>query len=298
MDTTSIRTFLKVSEKRSFSQAAQELGYAQPTVSTQIAKLEQELGQPLFERMGHRISLTEMGRRFLAYAQQMLLLEEQLEREFKGETTARGTLKLAMADSLCAAFFTEYLLAYRQQCPQVSVVTYTGTTETMFRKLDHNEVDMVYTLDNRISRSDLVVRQERKENIYFCASVSHPLAQRLAAEPGAKLTWEDIKAYPLYLTETGISYRYNLERLLGERGEELRPAIELGNVQTLMRLTSQSDGISFLPEFVLKDGVDSGALVILPVEDISIQVWRQLIYHKGKYLTPAMEAMLALLHSI
>lgn len=294
MDTTSIKTFLKVSEKRSFSQAAQELGYAQPTVSTQIAKLEQELGQPLFERMGHRISLTEMGQRFLSYAQQMLLLEEQLEQELKGETMARGTLKLAMADSLCAAFFTEYLLAYRQQCPQVSVVTYTGTTEAMFRKLDHNEVDMVYTLDNRISRSDLVVRQERKENIYFCASASHPLAQR----PGEKLTWEDIKAYPLYLTEAGISYRYNLERLLGERGEELRPAIELGNVQTLMRLTAQSDGVSFLPEFVLKDGVDSGALVILPVEDISIQVWRQLIYHKGKYLTPAMEAMLALLHSI
>ncbi len=297
MDFNTIRTFLKVVEFHSFSQAAAKLGYAQPTVSAQIAKLEQKLGGPLFERMGHRITLTEKGLRFLPYAQQMLLLEEQIDQEFQGVTTAQGSLKIAMADSLCSGLFSSYLLAYRRKFPQVSVVTQTGPTEVLFSKLGNNEVDMVYTLDNRISRSDLIVQQEQRENIYFCAAAQHPLSVRLRETGGAPLPWEEVRHYPLYLTERGVSYRHTLERLLGEQGHELRPDIELGNVQTLMQITAQSDGISFLPEFVLRKDVEEGRLVILPVEGLAIQVWRQLIYHKGKYITPAMQGMLDLLHS-
>lgn len=289
MDLQGMRTFLKVAELRSFSLAAQKLGYSQPTVSNQIAKLEQALGTPLFERMGHRITLTEKGRSFLPYAQQMLLLEEQIYQDFNGASTAQGTLKIAMADSLCSGLFSRYLLAYLQAFPQVDLVIQTGTTQMLFSKLINNEVDMVYTLDNRISRSDLIVREEEKENIYFCAAATHPLAGR------GGLTWADIQKYPLYLTEAGVSYRYNLEQLLGEMGQELRPDIELGNVQTLVQLVSHSDGISFLPEFVLRPALDAGSIVLLPVEGIEIWVWRQLIYHKGKYLTPAIHGMLELL---
>ncbi len=297
MDLNYIRTFLKVTELHSFSQAAARLGYAQPTVSTQIAKLEQELGAPLFERMGHRITLTEQGQRFLPYAQQMLLLEEQIDRDIKGAATSQRVLKIAMADSLCSVLFSDYLLAYRQRFPNTAVVTQTGTTDMLFSKLSNNEVDMVYTLDNRIFRSDLVVQQEQRENIYFCAAADHPLVAWIQEAPGRVLYWEEIQQYPLYLTEEGVSYRYNLERQLAELGYELRPDIELGNVQTLLQITAQSDGISFLPEFVLKEAVRRGTVSILPVEGLQIQVWRQLIYHKGKYITPAMEGMLELLHN-
>ncbi len=294
MDLTNIKTFLKVSELHSFSQAAAKLGYAQPTVSTQIAKLEQELGTLLFERMGHQISLTEKGRRFLPYAQQMLFLEEQIGQELNGESTAHGTLKIAMADSLCSGMFSKYLLEYKRRFPGISVVTQTGITEDLFAKLRNNETDMVYTLDNRISRSDFIVQQEQRENIHFCAAVDHPLAKKM--KENTILTWEDIQQYPLYLTEAGVSYRYNLERLLGERGLELVPDIELSNVQTLLQITAQGEGISFLPEFILQPAVESGKIALLFAEGIQIQVWRQLIYRKGKYLTPAMQGMLDLLH--
>lgn len=296
MDLNNIRTFLKVCELHSFSHAAAKLGYAQPTVSTQIAKLEQELGTPLFERMGHRITLTEKGKRFMPYAQQMLRLEEQIGQDIKGAATTQGVLKIAMADSLCSGLFSKYLLVYRRLFPNISVVTQTGTTDELFSKLNNNEVDVVYTLDNRIFRSDMVVQQEQRENIYFCAAADHPLARRLREEDTV-LTWEDIQKYPLYLTEEGVSYRFNLERQLAEMGYDLRPDIELGNVQTLLQITAQSDGISFLPEFVIQTEVEKGTITVLPVKCLQIQVWRQLIYHKGKYITPAMEGMLSILHN-
>lgn len=293
MELNHLKTFLKVVERHSFSQAAEQLGYAQPTVSAQIAKLEQELDGVLFERLGHRIALTERGQKLLPYAQQMLFLEEQITQDICGGVTAQGTLKIAIADSLCSTLFPEILLAYRQRFPRVSVVTQTGPTEVLFSKLSHNEVDMVYTLDSRISRSDLIVQQEQKEDIYFCAAADHPLAEQCRE---ATLCWENICQYPLYLTEAGVSYRHLLERVLGELGRELRPDIELGDVQTLLHLVSQSDGICFLPGFVVKDAVDRGKITLLPVEGLHIQVWRQLIYHKGKYITPAMQGMLELLH--
>lgn len=293
MELNHLKTFLKVVERHSFSQAAEQLGYAQPTVSAQIAKLEQELHGPLFERLGHRIALTERGQKLLPYVQQMLFLEEQIGQDLGGGMTAQGTLKIAIADSLCSTLFPDILLAYRQRFPQVSVITQTGPTEVLFSKLAHNEADLVYTLDSRISRSDLVVQQEQPEDICFCAAAGHPL---VSEDREQVLRWEDIRQYPLFLTEAGVSYRYLLERSLGELGHELRPDIELGDVQTLLRLVSRSDGISFLPEFVIKDAVDSGRVAILPVAGLHIRAWRQLIYHKGKYITPAMQGMLDLLH--
>lgn len=288
MDYRNIQTFLKVSELHSFSQAARELGYSQSAVSTQISKLEQELGASLFDRIGHQITLTEKGHAFLQYAQQVILLTEQMHQTVSGDNEICGTLRIAMADSLCSAGISDILLTYQEHYPKVLIEIRTGVTKDLFNWLSHNEVDMVYTLDNRITRPDLVVLQEEEESAYFYAASGHPLTKQKQA------SWEDLKLYPLYMTESGISYRNNLDLYLGRLGIELMPTIELGNTQVIRQLIERSNGIGFLPEFAVRDALACGRIGMVPLKPLAVSVWKQLIYHRGKFITPAMEEFISL----
>ena len=75
MTITQLETFLKIAETKNFTSAANELGYAQSTVTTQIKQLEDELGCLVFERLGKTIILTPEGERLLSYAEKLLQLE-------------------------------------------------------------------------------------------------------------------------------------------------------------------------------------------------------------------------------
>lgn len=289
MDFQHIETFLKVTELHSFSRAAMQLGYSQSAVSTQIAKLEQELGHMLFDRIGHRITLTEKGHTFLQYAQQVMLLTETMQQTFYERPVTGGSLRIAMADSLCSSLFGDVILRYQEQYPAVFVNLKTGLTDDMFLWLAHNEIDMVYTLDNRITRSELVVLSEEPEPVHFYVCANHPLLSE------DTLTWDKLRQFPVYMTEMGISYRKNLDLFLGNQGIELTPTLELGNVQLIRFLIDQSNGIGFLPEFVVKDALLNGTIQPLTIPGLHIEVWKQLIYHRGKSVTPAMEALISLL---
>lgn len=289
MDFRSIESFIKVSELRSFSKAAEHLGYTQSAISTQIIKLEQELGYALFDRIGHNITLSEQGQEFFKYATQVTLLTEELHQKFNPAAGVSGHLRIAMADSLLSAFTDQILLHYQQMHPAVKITVRTGTTDDIFHWLAHNEVDFIYTLDHRISRSDLTVLMESEVPVYFYSAASHPLA----ALPSVPI--DSLKDYPLYMTEQGVSYRKLLDISLGSIGQELIPNIELGNVSVIRKLTEQSRGISFLPEFVMEQSVKQKQTVTLNVDSLQISVWRQLVYHRGKSVTPAMRTFIELL---
>ena len=97
-----LQTFVHVAETGSFTVAGETLGYSQPTISFQIKKLEQELGVQLFERIGHTVSLTSDGQKALSYAQQICHLSQEMLQASGSDMEIRGTVRMAMADSLCS----------------------------------------------------------------------------------------------------------------------------------------------------------------------------------------------------
>ena len=286
MEFRNLITFVRAAELRSFSHAARQLGYSQSAVSMQISQLEAELNTPLFDRVGKTIALTPQGLRFYEYAQNMLRMAESAREEMKNAAAVSGQLRIAMAESICMSLFPPVLERFCARYPDVRVVLQTGTTEDMFRALAQNDVDMIYHLDNQIYRSDLVVPVSQPVPIIFVAPAGHPLAKR------ETVSLEECLGYPFILTEKGMSYRSQLDAQLAERGLELNPFIELGNTDVIARLVGQGMGLSFLPEFVVREPLERGVIARLNVDGIHVSLWRQLIYHKGKWMTPAMQAMI------
>lgn len=286
MDIKNLVTFINVAELNSFTKAAEVMGYSQSTVSFQIKQLEKELNSQLFDRINHTIMLTQRGREVLKYAQEIGRLTEELQDSMQEQKMIRGYVRLAMSDSLCEEFFDEYG-EFREKYPEISLKIVTAGTEEMFRLLDHNESDMILTLDNHIYNTDYVIVREEQVKTHFVVGKDSQLAK------AENITVKELLDYPFILTERGMSYRRLMDEKLAERSVEIQPIVEIGNTRMICSLLKRGLGISFLPDFVTEDDVQAGELVRLNVEDFEIEIWKQLLYHRGKWISPAMQTVLA-----
>lgn len=292
MDLRSLNTFVQVAEVNSFTRAAEILGYSQPTVSFQIKQLEKELNVQLFERIGHTIQLTDEGESVLAYAQQICRLTQELESGVNGCLDPKGEIRVAMADSLCNALIQTRFVEFQQMYPHISINVKTAGTDELFRLLDHNEVDIVCTLDSHVYSTNYVIASEESVGVHFVCSVDNPLADK------RKVKVEDLLQYPVFLTEKGMSYRRILDEKLAQKSMEVHPTLEIGSPHLICKLIEQNAGISFLPDFVTDEAVKSGRIVHLHVKDFEVEVWKQLLYHRDKWMSPQMQVTLDYLSEI
>ena len=224
MDFRMLRTFVCVAELTSFTKAADALGYAQSTVSFQIRQLEEELDTKLFERVRRTVTLTERGRAVLRYAQQIGQLEREMGDALRAEARPAGRVRLATADSLCPVLLGPRYSAFRRTYPDIALTLIAADTEEMFRLLNHNEADLVLTLDSHIYNTEYVIADERRVGVHFVAAAGHPLAKARG------LRLRDLTAEPFFLTEGGMSYRRLLDERLAEQSLEVHPVLEMGDV--------------------------------------------------------------------
>ena len=285
MDTKNLTTFIYVAELRSFTKAADRLGFSQSTVSFQIKQLENELDCQLFERINHTVQLTEKGREVLEYAHRVSQMTRELKDSVK-EETASGYIRLAMADSLCTSLLSRDFLHFRELYPNISLKIIAAGTEEMFRLMNHNEADAILTLDSHIYNTEYRILREEQVRTFFVAGADTRIAS------ASSLSIEELLLHPFILTEKGMSYRRLLEEKLAELSLEIQPVLEIGSTELICSLVEQGAGISFLPEYVIKDRVKAGTLVCLPVSGLEIHVWKQLLYHRNKWVSPQMETVL------
>lgn len=286
MDLKNLKTFICVAELGGFTRAAEQLGFSQSTISFQIKQLEAELGVQLFERIHHTVNLTEQGREVLRYAHRMDRLTKELVNDLREDKEMTGHIRLAMADSLCALLenvFRDFWGRY----PGISLKIISAGTEEMFRLLNHNEVDLVLTLDNRIYDRAYVILREEQVGTHFVAAPDHPLAGK------RHVTIQEMAAQPFLLTERGMSYRRLMDEKLAACSLEVSPLLETGNVELLCRLVEQGAGCSFLPDYATEAAVAAGRLARIAVDGFEIGIWKQLFCHRDKWVSPQMQAVIA-----
>lgn len=285
MDVKNLETFVMVNELKSFTLAAGRLGYTQSTVSFQIKQLEKELSIPLFERIGHSVTLTNEGEKLLPLAQQILRLSAEAT-HISGNTAPEGLVRIAIAESLASWEFHSRFKDFHNKYPGIRLKIVAASTDEMFRMLGQNQVDIVYTLDRRIFNQNYVTAFEAPVNIHFVAGAGHPLSGK------SQITLSELLDYPLILTEKNMSYRAALDELLSQDGKEAQPIMEVGDTQLIRNLLCQNLGISYLPEFVVAADLANGNLVSLPMPEIQPDIWRQLLYHRNKWISPELKCVI------
>lgn len=285
MDLKNLQTFIQVAELGSFTKAARRLGFSQPTVTFQIKQLEEELDVRLFERVRRTVTLTEQGRRVLERAYQMAQLTQELARDLHTAEEVTGHIHLVMADSLVELLGPAFRDFWRDW-PGIRLKITTAGTEEMFRLLNHNEADLVMTLDSRVYNAEYVIVHEEKVTAHFAAPADSPLSER------GTVPIEEMLEQPFLLTEKGMSYRRLLDQRLAARSLEIVPMLETGDVALICRLMAQGAGCSFLPDYATREGVEAGQLARVAVEGFEVEVWKQLLCHRDKWLSPQLRAVM------
>ncbi len=283
MELRNLITFIQVAELGSFTRAAELLGYSQSTISFQIKQLEEELDCLLFERINHTITLTERGRELVSYAHKIRALTDDLKESMSGDEDYSGHIHIVTPDSVCKEMISAHYMDFHERYPSVSIRCSTGDTLDALSMIDHNEADVVITLDQRMYNKDHIIAAEEPLPMHFVAASTSKYAGR------AGLSIKDIINEPFVLTEYGQGYRRSFDRELAKRSLEITPVLEIGHTDIITSILVENDMISYLPDFVTEGLVRAGKLCYLDVRDMDIEIWKQLIYHKNKWISRTMK---------
>jgi DNA-binding transcriptional LysR family regulator len=297
MDMRNIRTFLRVVDLESFTKAAEELNYAQSTVTTQILQMERELGFSLFDRIGKKIYLSSLGREFLVYANEISHIMSQVGILGKGENEMTGTLRVGVLESLLFHTMLDVIQEYNERYPNIHVEIKIGQVSELMELIKQNQLDMVYISSNLIEDSKLHCCYlhccyKREERIIFVTGPGHELANKKL------VPLAEVLSYPLIVTERSGTCYDRLSELTSIRNLELHHFLMIDNTKAITELLQKGVGISFLPEYSVRRHIENGELTSVDA-DIEPQIYfSQILYHKSKWIAPYVEGMISVIRKL
>lgn len=290
MDTRQLAAFCAVVERRSFSQAADQLGVTQPAVSLQIRSLEQRLGQQLLDRSGRRVEPTEAGLRLYRGAQRLLALEEQILQELgdeaEGELT--GRLEIGGSTGPGGTVLPVVLGEFQRLHPQVHVALTVSDTHTVVEQVARRELELgVVGVAGR--HRGITFEPFYRDEVVLAVPADHKRA-------GKTISLGELKAEPLVLMQEGAGVRQMIDdelRELGVRLRDLNVRLELGLQESARAAVLGGFGATFISRIAIEGDLAAGTLAIARVEGLEPAREIQLARATGRAETRAAQAFVA-----
>jgi DNA-binding transcriptional LysR family regulator len=281
LDLIYLQTFREVAIRESFTRAAEVLGYAQSSVTTQIQKLEKAYQVKLFERYSNnKIRLTSAGEELFKLAGQMLELFEQSKEKMAKQ--GGGSLTIGTMDSIASYFLPPYMQATRKEYPDLNIRLHTNREGLILHQVREGEADIGLILADDSSDPALQWITIRQEPLLLIVHPQHPLIAKTQIE------LNDLKDMEWIMPEDTCNYRQLLERVLRANSIPYRIGLELGNPEAIKRSIKSGEGISILPQMAVMEEIERGELKALPLEHAELQLEIQLVLHPKKWVSNAL----------
>ena len=272
-----LQVFEAVARLLSYTRAAEEMYLSQPTVSMQIKKLESDIGLPLTEQIGKKVSLTEAGNAFYLVSRDILgtlARFEMLIDDQKGLRT--GHLRIAVVTT--ANYFAPRLLGkFCQAYPGIKVSLEVTNREHILDRMTHN-MDDLYLIGKPPETSELEIQPYLSNPMVVVAPADPKFANRKA------ISLSDIAGENFILRERGSGTRIAVEQKFADAGLDLKVGMELGNNESIKQGINGGLGIAVLSLHTLTSG-DMTELTVLDVQGFPIS-WQWSVGHpRGKRLS-------------
>jgi DNA-binding transcriptional LysR family regulator len=262
MELKQLKTFKIAAETLNFTMTAKQLNFAQSSVTAQIKNLEAELGALLFERLGKRLILTEAGRSYKLYVDEMLRLTEEAHTKISGTLEEKGTLIIGAQESQCTYRLPAILKAFKQAYPQIKLIFKPANSDATAREqLIKGELDIAFITDVIKSEAQLHMETLIQEKMKLVASADHPLVNE------ASVSSKDLEPETLLLTESSCSYRSVFEETLLRAGCFPSAKFEFVSIEAIKQCVMAGLGIAILPSMTVDKEILSSSLKELGWED-------------------------------
>jgi DNA-binding transcriptional LysR family regulator len=288
MEVRQLQIFQTLAEELSFTRTAEKVHTVQSNVTAQIKALEEELGIPLFDRLGRRVILTDAGRNFLPFASQALAAMDQGQRSVQPGAEPSGPLRIAAPESMLTYRLPEVLRAYRRHFPRVELIFCPYSNATLALELEAGKLDLAIYAHDPLPSSSIKSIRLRTERVLLLANASHPLASQPRVKPA------DLAGQNLLLTEAGCSYREKLNRALAQ--ENIRPAnvTEFPSVEAIKQCIAVGMGVALLPAIAVARELRQSHIKALHWAGPSLDITIHILWHKDRWISPAMTAFVEL----
>lgn len=286
MEIRHLVSFLQLAMLQSFTKAGESLGYSQANISLQIRQLENELGVPLFDRIGKKAYLTQYGEMLVPYAQEIVSTTTTIENMFREKENLRGTLKVGFTESLFECLFRDTLLAFHKEFPLVTVEVSVDSTSSLIKMLHNGQLDIVCLIGDYLGDPDLLCWDSLECDILIVANNEHPLTSRLKPDPG------DLDGQDFVLMEDSAPYILDFNRWLSDEEIEISTSIKVQIPFGARQLLYKESYLSILPDFTVKSDIREGRIAHLDIEGFSQTQKVQFLTHKSKVFTPQIEGFL------
>ena len=242
MELRHLAYFVAVADHQHFTRAAEALHIAQPSLSQQIRKLEEEIGNTLFERTRGQVTLTEAGQHLLPHARALLARSAEAERELAElANLERGRLRLGALPALSASMLPPLLVAYHARHAGIAFELHEAPTITLLRQLEHREVDLALTA-LPTTHGYLGSLPLGQELLSFAVAPDHRLAHRDSVNPA------DLREEPFILWSEGSAVRDLTLRICRQAGFEPKVVLECAYWDTICSMVAVGLGITLVPE--------------------------------------------------
>ena len=286
MDIRNLETFLKVVELGSFTKAAAELAYVQSTVTAHIQQMEQELGFPLFDRVGKKVYLTAGGQQLIPYARDALRIMEQISSLDQRPEKMKGILRIGVLESLMFSAMLNVLPMYQSRYKNIEIRIQTGSSRDLIEMLKKNQLDLIYISEVLNVDPELESCYKRRERMIFVASPGHKLANT------GILSLHDILNDPLIITEKrGVVYR-KLEELAARYRCSFYASFTVNSVKAIIEMLMRNLGMAFLPEYAVREYISDGRLIEIYADIPPQTYYSQVLYYRHKWIPPYMQGLI------
>lgn len=289
MELRNIESFLSIVQHKTFSKAAEEMGYAQSTITMQIQQLEEELNAKLFDRIGRSVYLTDFGENFLILAREMYNLSLEMKYLNSEPKMIHGTLRIGTIESFLLSKMGEVFIKFAENYPNITLDIRTGSTMELQDELSKNNFDIIFGIENEIF-------QNKFEKIKF-KTIEMSFMTRFSKNQ-KKMTLKEMKDKLFILTENESYYNQKLMQIINKRNLKIKKIIHIQNISAILNIIKENDAISFLPSYVATRYIKDNEISIIDTDLEKLTVKVSGYVNKEKWKTPYLINFIELIEEI
>ena len=291
MDISQLETFLAVIEERGFSRAASRLHRTQPAISHTIRRLEEEIGEPLFERVSREGTLTAAGELLREYAERLLKLRNEAGAALEQlRSLERGHLNLAANEYTCL-YLLPVLDRFRRECPDISVMAQRTLASRIPEHVLGRNVELgIVTFppeDPQLKSIGVYT-----DSVVFIVNPRHPFARQ------KKVALRELGSENFIAHNVVSPLRRRVISLFEQHRTPLNIKVELPSLEAIKRFVAMGNGVALVPGLTVRDELARGELVRVQVPELRINRELLLIHRRNAMLSRAAQAFLKCVKAI
>lgn len=239
MEFDQLRYFMRVAARGNFTRAAEDLGVSQPALSRSIQKLEEELGQPVFERKTRSVSLTDAGVLLQSRAEQILTIIEDTKAEITDDGQS-GRVRVGAIPTIAPYFLPDLLRQFSSEFPKATLIVQENTTDVLLKSCTQGEIDLAI-LALPIPAKYLEVEELFEEELLLVLPPDHPLVEK------PKIRLSDVEPLPFVLLDEAHCLSDNIVTFCRQRSVQPVAVERTSQLTMVQELVSLSHGVSMIP---------------------------------------------------